>query len=263
MTAIPAFAGALLADPHPGGGHIYAVLTTVCLAMGCSALNQYQEHTKDALMERTKNRPIPSGRVYPFTALRLGLFFITVSLGFTLIAGSMPAFFLALVTVQLYNFVYTPLKNRTPFALLIGSVTGAVPPMLGCAVLGGNPFTLPVMTVAGVMYIWQTPHFAALSEKYADDYKKAGFRTLSATYGRQKTRVFISVWLAAFVCALLFVPAVGIYHSYISGYLHLSVTAAVCFLLIFLRERTSAVFHILNNSMLVFFLILAVDRIIL
>ena len=263
MVGLSAFAGACLYDPAVSAKHIYAVLTAVFLGAGTSALNQFQERREDALMNRTSHRPIPSGAMSPFSVLSAGLFFTLLSAWTAFLTGNPYVFVIVFVTVIFYNFIYTPLKKLTPFALLAGSVTGSIPPVLGYTAAGGYIFSREIMLVALIMYIWQTPHFAMLAEKYADDYKRAGFKTLSSQYGARATSMFIKTWNTAFICSLFLVPLSSTYASLTLSTAHTALTALTALMLVIFYKRRSAVFHILNLCMVIFFLMLVIDRIIL
>lgn len=180
-----------------------------------------------------------------------------------MLAGSWTAFGLMATTVVIYNFIYTPLKKKTPFALLIGSVTGSMPPLIGYTALGGEINAPEIMVVCAVMYLWQTPHFAMLAEKYAEDYIKAGFRTLSAVYGKATTSVFIKIWVMTFLSSLFFVPLAGVYIYETSSNIHTVITVLTAFMLFLFYKNIHRVFHILNLSMVLFFLLLVIDRIII
>jgi len=263
MVGLSAFAGTCLFNGSITITHIYAVLSVIFLSAGCSALNQYQESEQDKLMTRTKKRPIPNGSVKPFEAVRFAMLFLALSFAMMSLTGSIYGLVMIVATILIYNFAYTPLKKKTPFALLIGSVTGAVPPLMGWVAVGGSPFSSEILIISAVLYIWQTPHFALLSEKYADDYKLAGFFTLSATYGRFKADIFIKIWLTAFISALSIIPISNIYHYWITSFLHITLTFISALLFIVFSKDQNKTFHILNLCMILFFLMLVVDRIII
>ncbi|PLX69368.1 MAG: hypothetical protein C0603_00120 [Denitrovibrio sp.] len=263
MVGLSTFAGASLFDSGLNLFHLYAILSAVSLSAGCSALNQFQESERDNMMDRTKNRPIPMGSIKPFEAIRFAILFISLSVAFMLMTDSHTGIFLILITVVVYNFIYTPLKKRTPFALLIGAVTGAIPPMLGYTALGGSLLHMDIILVSAVLYVWQTPHFAILAERYAVDYKKAGFHTLSSVYGQFKTHIFIRIWLAAFICSLFLLPVAKIYCNTNSSYVHTGLTATSALLILIFIKKPIKTFHILNLCMVLFFLLLVVDRIII
>lgn len=263
MVGLSAFAGACLSDSSFGLAHVLAVLSSVFLAAGSSALNQYQEAEEDAQMNRTKRRPIPNGDMTPWHVLKASMAAIGISIFLMLLTGSLRGLILIIATVLIYNFIYTPLKKITPFALLVGSVTGAIPPMLGYTAVGGSYSDPPVLMVCAVLFIWQTPHFAMLAEKYSDDYARAGFITLSAKYGKYKSGLFIKVWLIAFICALFLIPMTGVYIHQAAGWVHLGISVMSALLIALSLRYTTRAFHVLNSCMILFFVLLVVDRIII
>jgi len=263
MVGLSAFAGACLYDYNLNLEHIYAAIAAVLLSAGCSAINQYQEQSEDKLMSRTNSRPLPAEQITNMDVIRLALVLISLSAAFIILAGGITGLVFIPITLVIYNYIYTPMKKRTPFALLVGSVTGAIPPVLGYVTIGGTFHEKSVLIVAAVLYVWQTPHFALLSEKYRTDYAKAGFKTLSGTYGKIKAHKFITIWLAAFVCMLLLVPSIDVYCFHITSLLHTTITLLFAAALFVFRKNVNITFHILNLSMVIFFLMLVVDRIII
>lgn len=263
MVGLSAFAGSCLYDSDINLHHLYAVLAALFLSAGCSALNQFQEREEDSVMLRTQNRPLPSGDIDRFCVLRISAIMVALSACFIILSGSIYSLLFIPFTIILYNLIYTPMKKLTPFALLIGSVTGAIPPVMGYTISGGHIGSREILIVAAVLYVWQTPHFALLSEKYKYDYSSAGFKTLSGVYGKIKSDMFIKVWLTAFICMLLFIPLTNIYCFKSSIYAHTAVTIFFAIILFVKRKSTTPTFHILNISMVIFFLMLVVDRIII
>ncbi|MEZ4299041.1 MAG: heme o synthase [Polyangiaceae bacterium] len=171
---------------------LFALLGTALVVSGASAFNMYLERDTDALMNRTKNRPLPAGRLPPRAALLVGsalgfasvpLLLWTVNLTTGLIAG------LALVT---YSFVYTPLKRRTTLALPIGAVPGAVPPLLGWTAVTGR-VDIAGLVLFGILFLWQLPHSLAIATFRCDDYRAAGTKVLPAELGDRVTRVHIVI----------------------------------------------------------------------
>ncbi len=156
----------------------YTLLGITLVGGGANTLNQWKERSNDALMYRTRGRPLPSGRVYPLYALWFG---IAISqLGFLVIGLGVNALTLALAFVSWssYLFVYTPLKTRSPINTWAGAVPGAIPAILGCTAATGS-FNAATLALFLILYIWQMPHFFAISWVYRDDYLRGGFRMLS------------------------------------------------------------------------------------
>jgi protoheme IX farnesyltransferase len=154
-----------------------AVAGTALAAGGAAALNQLYERETDALMRRTRLRPLPDGRVAPADARVFG---IALSLaGLVLLAArtNWLAAGLALATILVYLFVYTPMKRLTPLATLVGAVSGALPVLIGWTASHGS-VALGGATLFTIVFLWQIPHFMAIAWLYRDDYGKAGFPML-------------------------------------------------------------------------------------
>ena len=143
-------------------------------ALGANALNQWREARPDALMNRTAGRPLPTRRLTGRAALYFGL---TAGLsGPTLLVASVDplAGLLAFAALTIYVWLYTPLKVRTPANTLVGAVVGAVPPLIGLTGACGR-LELGAWLLAGILFLWQIPHFLALAWLYRDDYARGGF----------------------------------------------------------------------------------------
>ncbi len=155
-----------------------AVAGTALAAGGAAVLNQLYERETDALMRRTRLRPLPDGRVAPADARVFG---IALSLsGLVLLAArtNWLAAGLALTTILVYLIVYTPMKRRTSMATLVGAVPGALPVLIGWTASHGS-VALGGATLFTIVFLWQIPHFMAIAWLYRDDYGKAGFPMLS------------------------------------------------------------------------------------
>ncbi len=154
-----------------------AMLGVALSAAGSAALNQYLEREFDALMDRTRQRPLPAGRMRPERALVFGLVCIVVGIvALNWLAGTLCAF-LGVISVVTYVAIYTPLKRVTTFNTLVGAVTGALPPMIGWAAATGSVDDGAWM-LFGILFVWQLPHFFAIAWLYREDYAKAGMRML-------------------------------------------------------------------------------------
>lgn len=180
------------------------------MAFGSAALNHVQEHASDLLMERTRNRPIPAGIV----SVRLAVIFaVTLSAtGFVILwigFGWMPAL-LGAATLALYNGIYTPLKKTTPYALLPGSLVGALPPLIGFTAAGGSPFNPDILMVALFFFIWQVPHFMLLLLHHGDDYLKAGFNTLNRALNTRQMSLLTVFWMIMLALSACLFPLFGI-----------------------------------------------------
>lgn len=185
---------------------IYLIAGVLLLASGSSALNQVQESKYDALMPRTSMRPIPAGLLTAKQAFYLSVFFILLG-SFILYAafGYIPAL-LGLFNVLWYNGIYTPLKRITAFAVVPGSLVGAVPAYIGWAAAGGSVYDATITFVGLFLFIWQVPHFWLLMLKYGEEYKKAGFKTITGTFNPMTLPKIIFVWVLCTSFSSLIVP---------------------------------------------------------
>ena len=182
-------------------GLLSAVTGTLLLAMAASALNDVQESHIDAQMERTRNRPLPSGVVSSRAATGLAL--ILAGLGTAILyatRGDIPAL-LGLLAMVWYNGVYTPLKRVTAFAVVPGSVIGALPPAIGWSAAGGALSEPALLALCFVFFMWQVPHFWILSLRHQHDYARAGFPTLGKLFSSAQIQRLIFTWTSASVAA--------------------------------------------------------------
>jgi len=144
---------------------------------GANALNQWSERVPDALMQRTKRRPLPSGRLHPEDARRFGLCLSVAGIVSLALAVNFLTGVLTAVSVACYVLIYTPLKRKTSLCTLVGAIPGALPPVIGWAGARGT-LGLEAWTLFTISFVWQLPHFLAIAVLYRDDYARAGFRML-------------------------------------------------------------------------------------
>lgn len=212
-VSLTTITGYVLASGQFDSGLILPTLGIFLLACGSSALNHYQEKEKDAQMERTKDRPIPSGRISANGALIIALL---LSLGGSMLiyyGSGFLALQLALLALIWYNFIYTPLKKRTAFAVVPGSVIGALPPLVGWVAGGGSLADPRALIIAFFFFIWQVPHFWLLLLKYGKEYEKAGYPSLTSIYSEKQIRFTTFIWTMATGVTALMLPAFGVVNS--------------------------------------------------
>jgi protoheme IX farnesyltransferase len=150
-------------------------------AAGVLALNQWWEHATDALMLRTRDRPLPSGRLNRPQVLRVGLILIAIGLLIQWWAFPPLVLLLNLATVSSYLLVYTPLKRLTPLCTHVGAIPGALPPLIGWAA-ATNTMTGLGFWLFLILLFWQMPHFFAIAWLYREDYARGGIRVLSVSH---------------------------------------------------------------------------------
>lgn len=157
-----------------------------------NGFNEIIERDLDALMDRTKERPLPKSRMSVTEAWVIASVFGALGIGILWLFINPMCGFLGLIALFLYAVIYTPLKLKTPFAVFVGAFPGSIPPMLGCvaATDGFGQITLLALLMFAVQFIWQFPHFWAIAWRVNDDYLKAGFKMLPSEGGRDKASAF-------------------------------------------------------------------------
>jgi len=193
---------------------LFIVIGVFILACGSSALNHYQERILDAQMERTKGRPIPSGRVTPFYAVVVSFLLVVFGLAVIYFSSNITALILGFIALIWYNLIYTPLKKRFALAVVPGSVIGALPPMIGWAASGGDVFDMKILSLALFFFIWQIPHFWLLLLLHGKDYEKAGFPTLTKIFNDLQLGRITFIWIAALATSCLLIPFFNVSSSF-------------------------------------------------
>jgi protoheme IX farnesyltransferase len=179
MVLVTTFVGFYLAsDPFSPGLKLFETLVGTALAAGGTlALNQFLERRPDALMERTRRRPLPEGRVLPGEALVFGVVITAAGLVILAVAVNWLSAFVTAFIAASYLFAYTPLKQKSSLCGPVGSVPGALPPVVGWVAADGALGAAPCV-LFGILFLWQIPHTLAIARLYRDDFAKAGIRFL-------------------------------------------------------------------------------------
>ncbi len=189
---------------------LFVLAGSALVAGGGAAFNQVAERDLDALMVRTRSRPLPVGGISPaggrlFATILSVAGLILLAFGVNLVATSV-----ALATLVSYAWIYTPMKRRSTWAVLVGAVPGALPPVIGWAAARGA-LTVEAWLLFAIVFAWQLPHFHSLAWLYRDDYARAGFRVLAAVDpdGR-RTAVHSLLWALVLVGVCLLATVVGL-----------------------------------------------------
>lgn len=156
---------------------LHTMLGTALVASGAAALNQLLERDYDAMMRRTEDRPLPSGRMTPRTVLILGAAFGAIGLIYLAFAVNLLTSLLGAITLASYVFIYTPLKRVTTRNTIVGAIPGALPPLMGWTAARGE-INVAGWSLFAILFFWQMPHFYAIAWMYREDYAKAGYRML-------------------------------------------------------------------------------------
>jgi heme o synthase len=179
LVVVSAVAGYVMAggDTHDVWKLLWIAAGTGLIAGGASAFNQIIEREPDALMHRTRLRPMPDGRVTTRDALLFG--FVLTAIGAIALAlgANLLSALVALVTLATYAAIYTPLKKRSSFATVIGAIPGALPPVIGWAA-AEDALSRGAWVLFAILFLWQLPHFLAIAWMYREDYARAGFPML-------------------------------------------------------------------------------------
>lgn len=184
------------------------------LACGSAAINHYQERNTDAVMERTKNRPIPSKKITPRSALAISLLLVVTGSFILLMGAGWLPMALGLINLVWYNGIYTPLKKINPLAIIPGSVVGAIPPAVGWVAAGGSLLNPQLAIIAFFFFIWQIPHFWLLLLVLDKDYESAGFPTLTKIFNHHQLARITFIWIIATVVTCFLIPLFGIVESH-------------------------------------------------
>lgn len=182
------------------------MLGVFLLAGGSSALNEWQESEYDAKMERTNMRPIPTGAISSQNALLAALLSSLAGTVVLYLAFGWITAVLGLTNILWYNGIYTTLKRITSFAVVPGSLVGAIPVFMGWTAAGGYVFDLSIVFVAFFLFIWQIPHFWLLMLKYGKQYEEAGFKTINQAVHPQNLKWVIFAWVVATSFSSIIVP---------------------------------------------------------
>ncbi|MDP1813981.1 MAG: protoheme IX farnesyltransferase [Cytophagaceae bacterium BCCC1] len=176
-----------------------------CITASANIINQIKEIELDKLMSRTVNRPLPSGRLSIAEASVFGFIMGILGLSILVFKYNVSAASLALLSLILYGFVYTPLKRVGPIAVAVGALPGAFPPMIGWVAASGH-FGLEPGILFAIQFFWQFPHFWAIAWVLDDDYKKAGFKLLPSKGGKDLNSAIQIVIYTLFLLPLCWVP---------------------------------------------------------
>ena len=178
----------------------HVVFGTAAAAAGAAALNQWWECKLDAVMRRTRTRPVPAGRMRPVEALTLGVALSVLGVSYLAATGNALSATLAALTIVIYIFGYTPLKRASTANTVVGAIPGAIPPMIGWVAARGA-IEAGSWSLFAILLLWQLPHFFAIAWMHREDYSRAGFRMISSD-DRSGER---SASQSVFFCILLLV----------------------------------------------------------
>ncbi len=220
-VSLSALTGFILHTGSFSEGWLSLVAGIFFLSFSSATINQIQERKLDAMMPRTKSRPLPSGIIKMPLAC-----FVAVMCGLTgayllLVSGGLPAMLLGLLNLVLYNLVYTNMKRISIFAVVPGSLVGAIPPVIGWIAAGGDISHAYIILVATFFFIGQIPHTWLILLRYDDEYQKAGFPSLNRIFASQQINALTFVWAVATALSATILSAAGVFYHTIPAVINI------------------------------------------
>ena len=256
----------IMAKGDVGTDMLIATFDVLLVAMGVSALNQVQEYKEDSKMERTKNRPIASGRMTPSTGIFIAITMIVISLVMIYDLLGLIGVNIFLFAFIWYNAVYTPLKKRSALAVVPGAILGVIPPAVGWLVADHSLVELEFIALALYFFIWQVPHFWLLVMLFHSDYRDGGFPTAMRLFGRLSLQKLTFVWLIFTIQAGIFM--VWTFNVYYTTTIVLSVGVGIFGLVSSLTllnksfelKNARSIFWKINSAFLLLIILLSIDE---
>ena len=229
LVSFSAVFGFLLASNEADLFKIVILFISGYLVSASSVINnQILEKDFDKLMDRTKNRPLPMGKISSKKSILISIIFMLVGLTLMGYFLNIYAAVISFLSLLLYSFIYTPLKRVGPIAVFVGAIPGALPPLIGW-VANTNSISLEAVIIFSIQFIWQFPHFWAIAWLYDDDYKKVGFKLLPSN-GKKNLNTAINIMTyTLFLIPLGLLPTIFGITGIISG--TIAVVCAILFLI--------------------------------
>lgn len=222
---------------------LYVFLGVLIFSSLASLVNSYQEKNLDELMERTKFRAHALQQIKKKEFVTFALSLFLAGAYFLIKTGNVLPLVLAIINLIWYNVVYTPLKKKTAYALILGAFTGAIPPVIGWTAAGGSIFDTQIIVISSFMFLWQIPHFWLLLIRNAIDYQRAGFK-LTVILHKDNIRLVIFYWiLSTILCSSVF-PAFNIVNN--KAIIISMLAVNICMLIFFYRKLFSKL--LMNND---------------
>jgi len=266
MVSITTVFGYVLFTGSLNSAVILPTLGIFLLACGASAFNHYQERETDALMERTKNRPLPAGKIEPSEVLFFASIMVVLSTAILYMSTGMTGMLLGILALFWYNLIYTPLKRFSSLAVIPGSLIGAIPPVVGWVAGGGYVFDPHILVIAFYFFFWQIPHFWLLSLIYNKQYEEAGMPTLNRYFDKTQLSRITFTWITATgFLALAVAMSDNLRHNFLLIFLILSAVWLIYKSLPIVKsdnkkEKYRVAFMRINYFTLFFIFILSIDK---
>lgn len=213
MASVTCAAGYIISGMPFSMAIVWVTLGILILSMGSLTLNQVQERDIDARMPRTRNRPIPTGRISAGGALAVAICLIVCGMLILWFGAGPMSALLGWFALLWYNGVYTPLKRVSAFAVVPGALIGSIPPMAGWAASGASLNDPALYAVALFFFIWQVPHFWLLLFKYGKQYEEARLSSLTQIFSDEQMGRLTFIWIVATAVVAVFLPLFGLSRS--------------------------------------------------
>jgi len=215
-VSITTLTGYLLYTSHLESALAWTILGIFLLASGASSLNHLQEYKYDSRMARTKNRPLPSGRITEPGAIWITLAYSIPGSVLLYLGAGIQGLLLGWLAFFWYNVLYTYLKRYSAWAVIPGSLIGSIPPVIGWVSAGGWIFDQQVLPIAAFFFIWQVPHFWLLIMIYGKEYESAGFPSLSGSMSQVQIGRLVFTWVSGTALITVAFTVLGPMDSWIS-----------------------------------------------
>lgn len=209
-VALTALTGFLLCRGYFSHDWLKTVIGVYVLSAGSAGINHLQEAIPDSKMTRTLNRPIPSGKISPAIAAIFSGLLIFFGITLLWLLPQKTPLLLGIFTLIWYNAVYTWLKRITAFAVVPGSLVGAIPPIIGWSAAGCIILSPQIILIAFFFFIGQIPHFWLLMLRYGNDYEKAGFPTITRIFTARQISNITLIWVASTAMAAIITALFGV-----------------------------------------------------
>lgn len=202
-VAVVSMLGYLLHSPEISVALFSTGFGSFFLCAGCSALNQVQEKRTDGYFSRTMTRPLPQGYMSSKAATMIAILWISMAMSFYAMTASSHTLIVAVMVLVIYNGLYTAMKRRTPFALLVGSIAGAMPPLMGWVAAGGSIFNSLILTNCVIWYLVQIPHVWMRIYTHKEEYLSRFSPIPISYFVLMHQKMLMRIWYFAYVCSVM------------------------------------------------------------